>query len=116
MATTMREIMNPCLPTGGQPGFPHAPLEWTEEYAKILAKAEEIELNPSHWELVRALQSYFCRNEQQVNSRELLDALNEKFHAQGGIKYLYEILPGGPIAQGCRLAGLPHLAGIVDKS
>lgn len=115
MPTTMREIMNPGLSTPSQPGFPNAPEDWTEERARALAKAEEINLSPDHWELVRALQSYFYRNP-QVHARELLDALNEKFHTQGGMKYLYEILPGGPIIQGCRLAGLPTLPGATDNS
>jgi tRNA 2-thiouridine synthesizing protein E len=31
------------------------------------------------------------------------------------MKYLYTLLPGGPIAQGCRLAGLKPPAGAVDQ-
>jgi len=44
--------------------------------------------------------------------RELHDALEERFHARGGLKRLYQLFPGGPLAQGCRLAGLkaPFLA------
>jgi len=30
--------------------------------------------------------------------------------------YLYQIIPGGPVAEGCRLAGLSVPAGAVDKS
>jgi tRNA 2-thiouridine synthesizing protein E len=48
--------------------------------------------------------------------RELHDALDERFHARGGIKFLYEQFPGGPIAQGCRFAGLQAPAGAADKS
>jgi tRNA 2-thiouridine synthesizing protein E len=45
-------------------------------------------------------------NETVINLRDLHDALDEHFHAKGGLKYLYTIFPGGPITQSCRLAGL----------
>lgn len=115
MANTMLEIMNPCLTTENQPEFPNAPAEWTESSARAMAKAEELELTADHWELIKAVQSYFARHP-QVNIRELNDALNEKFHAKGGLKYLYEIFPGGAIVQGCRLAGLESPPGMADNS
>jgi tRNA 2-thiouridine synthesizing protein E len=51
-----------------------------------------------------------------INKRELHDALEEKFHIQGGLRYLYRIFPGGPVAQGCRLAGLKVPEGAIDKA
>jgi tRNA 2-thiouridine synthesizing protein E len=48
--------------------------------------------------------------------RELHDALDENFHGKGGLKYLYQLFPGGPVAQGCRIAGLKAPAGATDKS
>ncbi|MEN8176928.1 MAG: TusE/DsrC/DsvC family sulfur relay protein, partial [Pseudomonadota bacterium] len=68
-----------------------------------------------HWEMLRALQEYFARND-QPNVRELHDALDEKFHSRGGLKRLYVLFPGGPVAQGCRLAGLEAPAGATDSS
>jgi tRNA 2-thiouridine synthesizing protein E len=115
MADSMREIMNPGLHTGGRPGFPQAPVDWSEEVARERAQADGLELGPDHWELLRALQSYFARHE-RINARELHDALEEKFHAQGGMKYLYSLFPGGPVAQGCRLAGVEPPAGATDLS
>jgi len=41
--------------------------------------------------------------------------LGEKFHRQGGIRHLYQLFPGGPVAQGCRIAGLKAPAGATDK-
>jgi tRNA 2-thiouridine synthesizing protein E len=115
MADSMREILNPNLATEKDPAFPHAPEGWTEASAAGLAREEGIELTSAHWEVVRALQEYFTRNE-TPHVRELHDALDEKFHSQGGIKYLYGLFPGGPVAQGCRLAGLQPPAGAIDKS
>ena len=81
------------------------------------AREENLSLGPDHMEMLGALQEYFARNaDREMNTRELHDALDEKFHHKGGMKYLYKLFPGGPVAQGCRLAGLEPPAGAVDKS
>jgi len=94
--------------------FPHAPKGWSPEEAAELARKEGLELNDDHWEEIAALQEY-CAKHERVNIRELTDALEERFHARGGRKYLYQLFPGGPVAQGCRLAGLEMPPGAVDK-
>lgn len=90
------------------PDFPHAPLEWSRENAKQIAREEGLELTEDHWEAIRALQHYYAQHEDDtvINLRELHDALDEHFHPKGGLKFLYTLFPGGPIAQSCRLAGL----------
>ena len=90
------------------PDFPHAPLNWTRDDATAIARKEGLELADDHWETIRALQNYYAQHEDETvnNLRELHDALDEHFHPKGGIKYLYTLFPGGPIAQSCRLAGL----------
>jgi len=99
-----------------QNSFQNAPYEWSPEVAKQLAQTEGVELNDEHWEELNALQEYYARHEfDRIHVRELSDALDEKFHGRGGIKYLYTLFPKGPIAQGCRLAGLEMPAGAVDK-
>jgi len=106
--------------TGGEPSrdlrFPYAPAGWTPALAIEAARQDGLEMSEEHWEAVRALQEYFARHEAvAVNLRELHDALDEKFHRQGGIKHLYRLFPGGPVAQGCRIAGPKAPAGAVDK-
>jgi len=82
-----------------------------------IAKQEQLELGPDHWEVLNALQEYFARQEGSVIRRRALhDALEEKFHHKGGLRYLYMLFPGGPVAQGCRLAGLEPPAGAFDPS
>lgn len=94
--------------------FPHAPMDWTRDEAKRIAREEGLELTDDHWDVIRALQSYYAHHADDtvINMRDLHDALDECFHEKGGLKYLYTILPGGPIAQSCRLAGLtaPYIA------
>ena len=98
------------------PAFPHAPEGWTRARALATATAEGLELGDEHWAGLRALQEYFARHEPTaINLRELHDALDEKFHRHGGIRHLYLLFPGGPVAQGCRIAGLKVPAGAVDR-
>jgi tRNA 2-thiouridine synthesizing protein E len=95
--------------------FPNAPADWDIDAAKETASVDGVNLTDDHWELIRALQEYYQKVE-FPNLRQVKDALDEKFHSQGGMKYLYQILPSGPVAEGCRLAGLHVPAGAVDKS
>jgi len=99
-----RQIREPV----NDPDFPHAPLDWTRSEAMSIAREEGIELSEGHWEVIRALQNYFAHHEDEtvINLRDLHDALDECFHQKGGLKFLYTLFPGGPIAQSCRLAGL----------
>jgi tRNA 2-thiouridine synthesizing protein E len=97
------------------PRFPHAPPDWAPDTAVEIARQEQLTLGDDHWAVVRGLQEFFARHDDGVtNLRELHDAFDEKFHHKGGMKYLYTLLPGGPIAQGCRLAGLKPPPGAVD--
>ncbi|MDX1430953.1 MAG: TusE/DsrC/DsvC family sulfur relay protein [Gammaproteobacteria bacterium] len=106
----------------GQPGrvrrdaaFPNAPEGWKRAVADRVAADEGLELSDDHWRAIRAIQEYFAKND-LPRVRELHDALGELFHAEGGIRYLYLLFPGGPVAQGCRLAGLKAPPGTTDKS
>ncbi len=115
MAETMNDIMHPSSATKRDPQFPNAPEGWTKSNAENTARAEGIELSADHWALVSALQEYFAKNE-TPHIRALRDALDEKFHSKGGVKYLYQLFPGGPVAQGCRVAGLHPPASSSDES
>lgn len=95
--------------------FPHAPKDWSTSVAEATASKSGIELNDDHWQLIRALQEYYDKAERPT-LRQITDALEESFHSKGGMKYLYQIMPGGPVAAGCELAGLQVPAGAVDKS
>ncbi len=115
MPKTMDDILHPDS-EGGSRGFPHAPRDWTPGAAQQRAREEGLELGDDHWEAVRALQEYFSRHaDTDINAREIHDALNERFHARGGIRFLYLLFPQGPVAQGCRLAGLKSPAGAIDR-
>ena len=95
--------------------FKNAPHGWNTAMAAQVAREQNLDLTEDHWEAIKGLQEYFSRHE-FGKRRELVDALNEKFHLKGGLTYLYRLFPSGPVAQGCRIAGLEPPAGSVDQS
>lgn len=113
---TMEDVLHPNAYVP-DPAFPDAPRGWTRAQAEETARAEGIEPTEDHWVAVRALQSLYAKRKESghINVRELHDALDERFHSKGGIKYAYALFPGGPVAQGCRIAGLEPPPGAVDK-
>lgn len=116
MSTTMQHFERPGFEFHPDPDFPHAPMEWSRELAEQQAHREHLTLTEEHWQVICALQEYYARHEgPSINVRELHDALDEHFHPEGGIKYLYRLFPQGPVAQGCRLAGLEPPPGAQDR-
>ncbi|HEX7971523.1 MAG TPA: TusE/DsrC/DsvC family sulfur relay protein [Thiobacillus sp.] len=111
VSTDINQLINEPV---ADPDFPSAPMGWTRDDAIKIAREEGLTLTDAHWDVIRALQNYYAGHEDDtiINMRDLHDALDECFHEKGGLKYLYALFPGGPIAQSCRLAGLkaPYIA------
>lgn len=113
---TMFNILYPGTGTEQiDPNFPDAPHGWTQDQAEARAAEAGLKLAEDHWEVIRVLQGCY-KDEVSPRIRLLRDALEARFTAKGGTKYLYEILPGGPIAQGCTLAGVKPPPGAKDLS
>ena len=116
MNNATQDFVRPGYETQPIPGFPHAPFDWSRENAEEVAKTDGLTLTEAHWQVICALQEFYARNEEPaMHARELHDALDEHFHAEGGIKYLYQLFPKGPLAQGCLLAGVEPPAGTQDQ-
>ncbi|MEE9447052.1 MAG: TusE/DsrC/DsvC family sulfur relay protein [Arenicellales bacterium] len=98
-----------------RPSFDNAPHNWNPELAEQMAQEQSLELSEDHWDAIKGLQEYFAKHE-FGKRRELTDALDEKFHQKGGMKYLYQLFPDGPVAQGCVIAGIQPPSGSVDLS
>ena len=81
--------------------------EWNEHIARRLAQNEGIELTQEHLEVADFLRRYYLENGLPEQGRTLAKALEDEFDARGGTRYLRQLLPGGPVAQGSRIAGLP---------
>jgi TusE/DsrC/DsvC family sulfur relay protein len=106
---TIFDILHPGAATASDPNFRDAPEGWMPAQARALAAKAGLTLTEDHWEVIRVLQGCY-KDEVLPRIRLLRDALEARFASKGGMKYLFGILPGGPIAQGCALAGLkpPH--------
>lgn len=111
----MYSILHPGVELQSEPDFRDAPDGWTQAHARALAAEAGLKLTEDHWEVVRVLQGCY-KDEVAPRLRLLRDALEARFAGKGGIKYLFEILPGGPIVQGCALAGLKPPTGAKDLS
>lgn len=115
MSESINHYIHPQSQHETLPSFPHAPAKWTPAAAEQLAQQEGVRLNEDHLEAINAIQEYYSKHD-KVIVRDLHDALDEHFHSKGGVRYLYVLFPKGPVAQGCRLAGIQPPAGSEDRS
>jgi tRNA 2-thiouridine synthesizing protein E len=114
--TQETSIQETILPSLKDPRFPWAPVDWSTADAERCAQKEGVSLVDDHWKAITILQECLTCETHSPRKRDLHDVLDEEFHPKGGLRYLYGLFPGGPIAQGCRMAGLTPPAGSVDRS
>jgi tRNA 2-thiouridine synthesizing protein E len=111
----MYSILHPGVELQAEPDFRDAPEGWTRAHAQSLAVKAGLRLAEDHWEVIRVLQGCY-KDEVSPRLRLLHDALEARFAAKGGMKYLFGIFPHGPITQGCALAGLKPPIGAREDS
>lgn len=87
--------------------------EWSEDYARALAKEEGLELTDEHWQVIQFLRDYFQEHSVQPQVRAMIKHFAAKWGPERGSNhYLHDIFPkGGPQKQGNRLAGLHRTRG-----
>jgi tRNA 2-thiouridine synthesizing protein E len=89
---------------------------WSRRKSVQLAEYEDFEFNDEHWAVIVFLRKHYLVNGLPRNARVTARALEQEFHTQGGMKYLYRLFPGGPVSQGSRLANLRTPAYATDPS
>ncbi len=88
--------------------------EWTKDLAGVIAKAENIDMNEEHWEVVNFLRDYYDEYQIAPAVRVLIKAVSKSMGPEkGNNKYMYELFPYGPAKQACKIAGLPKPTGCV---
>jgi tRNA 2-thiouridine synthesizing protein E len=88
--------------------------DWNEEIGAEMAKIDNCELTPSHWEVINFLREYYEEYQIAPAVRVLTKAIGKKLGAdKGNSKYLYELFPYGPAKQACKYASLPKPTGCV---
>jgi tRNA 2-thiouridine synthesizing protein E len=81
--------------------------DWTEAQAEARAQKMGLSLTDEHWQVIRFLRVQFENAGSSSRAHEVAEALEERFASEGGLKYMYRLFPGGPVTQGCELAGVP---------
>lgn len=89
---------------------------WTPKKALQLAANEGIPLTDEHWEVITSLREKYRKYGSAISARDLAQELEGEFSSGQGRRSLYELFPGGPVTQGCRIAGLPVPPDSVDIS
>ena len=88
--------------------------DWNEQVADVLAKSEGLIMTEAHWEVVNFLRDYYNEYKIAPMIRILTKEIGKKLGKEkGNTKYLYELYPGGPAKQACKVAGLPKPTGCV---
>jgi tRNA 2-thiouridine synthesizing protein E len=82
--------------------------DWTEDFARAQAEAENLELTEAHWQVIAFLRAYFEEHRVQAQVRAMIWHFAKAWGPeQGNNHYLHTLFPiGGPQKQGNRLAGL----------
>ncbi len=111
----LQDILDPAGLDKKDVDFPNAPKGWSRAAAAEQADRLALALSDDHWEAIRVIQACFAE-EETPPSRRISDALEATFANKGGRRFVFLLFPGGPLAQGCALAGVDAPAGSVDKS
>lgn len=82
--------------------------EWSEEFARVLAAQEQLELTNEHWQVICYLRAYYAEHCVQAQVRVMIKHFTGLWgSSKGNNHYLHDLFPrGGPQKQGNRLAGL----------
>lgn len=79
---------------------------WNEAKAAATAKELGIELTDAHWQVIKFIRTHYANVGPARHAREYSEVLNERFAAEGGSRFLYQLFPGGPVNQACAIGGV----------
>ena len=89
-------------------GFLVDPSVWSEEVARLFAKADGLgELTEKHWAVLKVIRNSFEDSGKAPMIRKVCQETGLK------LKEIYELFPLGPARGACRVAGLPKPDGCV---
>lgn len=109
-------IANEGLESRDPEGYWSELARWSPLFANRMAAEEGLTLEEDHWEVIYCLRERFRKLGPDWTARRMTRELDKDFAAAGGRRFLYTLFPGGPLAQGCKLAGLPLPLGTLNRS
>lgn len=74
--------------------------QWTKDIGSEIAKEQEIDMTPKHWEVIDYIHEKF-KNEEALSIRGI------KKSGVINIKEFYNLFPGGPLKKSTMIAGIP---------
>jgi len=89
-------------------GYLISPEDWTDEIAKELAKEEGIELNDSHWLVLRFMRKYYSEHNVAPDVRHVTGylATENQLDKKEAKKLIFELFPYGYVKQACKISGM----------
>lgn len=87
--------------------------EWSEDFARALAREEGLALTDEHWEVIRFIRNHYFKHGVQAQVRDMIKHFKVEWGPErGNNHHLHDIFPkGGPQKQGNRLAGIRKTKG-----
>jgi tRNA 2-thiouridine synthesizing protein E len=111
--TTRKMIVNGNEILTDSEGYLVDPGDWSDAFARQLAKYEGLELNQEHWEVIRYQREWYAEHGTQASVRDIVKHFRPLWGCEKGCNhYLHQLFPrGGPQKQGNRLSGLLRTKG-----
>jgi tRNA 2-thiouridine synthesizing protein E len=89
-------------------GFLKNLTDWNEATAQALAEQDNIELTPSHWEIITLVRKFYQQFELSPAMRALVKFTKQELGTdKGNSIYLLKLFPGSPARYCSKIAGLP---------
>jgi len=87
--------------------------DWSEDFVRAQAQAEDLALTEEHWQVIAFLRAHYAEHGVQAQVRMMIRHFAQAWGPQRGNNHiLHDLFPrGGPQKQGNRLAGLLRTKG-----
>ncbi len=93
------------LPELDAEGYLVEPADWNEDIARVLARAENIELSDDHWDVIHFMRAYYEEHQVAADARFVIKHLANRV-GTGAQKMLFALFPYGYVKQACKIAGM----------
>ena len=89
-------------------GFLRSLEDWSASVALEIARAEDIELQDAHWEVIHCVRRYYREFDSSPAMRALVKYCRQQLgQDKGNSLYLLSLFPGSPAKLVSKIAGLP---------
>ncbi|HEY9050604.1 MAG TPA: TusE/DsrC/DsvC family sulfur relay protein [Gammaproteobacteria bacterium] len=89
-------------------GYLVAPEDWNEDFARVLAEEENLELTDQYWPILCFMREYWQENKVAPDVRHVVQYLADihGYDKKEAKQYLFNLFPYGYVKQACKIAGM----------